>query len=69
MHLPSLIRCSDAFDLLIRAARTVENGLYLVVLVLWMVHSLALYRALRTTNLAAALFRERPRRRGCCWKR
>jgi hypothetical protein len=40
----------------IRAARTVENGLYLVVLVLWMVHFLALYRALRATNLAAALF-------------
>lgn len=27
----------------IRAARTVENTLYLVVLVLWMVHLLALY--------------------------
>lgn len=40
----------------IRAARTVENGLYLVALVLWMVHFLALYRALRATNLAAALF-------------
>jgi hypothetical protein len=40
----------------IRAARTVENTLYLVVLVLWMVHLLALCRALRTTNLAAALF-------------
>lgn len=40
----------------IRAARTVENGLYLVVLVLWIVHFLALYRAVRVTNLAAALF-------------
>jgi hypothetical protein len=40
----------------IRAARTVENGLYLAVLVLWMVHFLALYRALRATNLAAAHF-------------
>jgi hypothetical protein len=40
----------------IRAARTLENGLYLVGLMLWMVHFLALYRALRATNLAAALF-------------
>jgi hypothetical protein len=40
----------------IRAARTVENGLYLVVLALWMVHFLALYHALRESNLAAALF-------------
>jgi hypothetical protein len=40
----------------IRAARTVENGLWLAVLVLWMVHLLALYRALRVTHLAAALF-------------
>lgn len=40
----------------IRAARTVENGLWLAVLVLWMVHLLALYRALRATHLAAALF-------------
>lgn len=40
----------------IRAARTVENGLYLVALVLWLVHFLALYRALRASNLAAALF-------------
>jgi hypothetical protein len=40
----------------IRAARTAENGLYLVVLVLWMIHLLALYRALRAANLAAALF-------------
>jgi Domain of unknown function (DUF4386) len=40
----------------IRAARTVENGLYLVVLTLWVVHFLALYRALRRTSLAPALF-------------
>jgi hypothetical protein len=40
----------------IRAARTVENGLWLAVLVLWMVHFLALYHALRATHLAAALF-------------
>ncbi len=40
----------------IRAARTVENGLYLVVLVLWVIHSLALYRALRGTSPAPALF-------------
>lgn len=40
----------------IRAARTLENGLYLVVLVLWVAHYLALYRALRATSLAAALF-------------
>lgn len=40
----------------ISAARTVENGLYLVALVLWMVHFLALYRALRETNVVAALF-------------
>lgn len=33
----------------IRAARTVENGLYLVVLMLWVPLSLALYRSLRTT--------------------
>lgn len=39
----------------IRAARTLENGLYLVALVLWMVHFLALYRALRETNVVAAL--------------
>lgn len=38
----------------ISAARTVENGLYLVALVLWMVHFLALYRALRETNVVAA---------------
>ena len=40
----------------IRAARTVEDGLYLVVLILWIVHFLALYRALRGTSLAPALF-------------
>jgi hypothetical protein len=40
----------------IRAARTVENSLYLVVLVLWVIHFLALYRALRRANPAWALF-------------
>jgi hypothetical protein len=40
----------------IRAARTVENSLYLVVLILWIAHFLALYRALRRTSLAPALF-------------
>jgi hypothetical protein len=40
----------------IQAARTVENGLYLAVLVLWMVHFLALYHVLRARNFAAALF-------------
>jgi len=40
----------------IRAARTVENSLYLVVLVLWTTHFLALYRALRGASLAPALF-------------
>jgi len=40
----------------IRAARTLENGLYLVVLILWTIHLLALYRALRRTSLASALF-------------
>ena len=40
----------------ISAARTVENGLYLVVLVLWAIHFLALHRALRTTSPTAALF-------------
>jgi hypothetical protein len=34
----------------------VENGLYLLVLVLWVPHFLALYRALRRTSLAPALF-------------
>jgi hypothetical protein len=40
----------------IRAARTVENGLYSVVLILWVTHFLALYRALRGARLAPALF-------------
>jgi hypothetical protein len=40
----------------VRAVRTVENGLYLVVLILWVTHFLALYRALRVTSLAPALF-------------
>lgn len=40
----------------IRAARTVENGLYLVVLMLWTVHFAAIYRALRGTRLGPALF-------------
>jgi hypothetical protein len=40
----------------IRTARTVEDGLYLVVLVLWVAHFLALYRALKGTSLAPALF-------------
>ncbi len=40
----------------IRAARTVENGGYLLVLILWVPHFLALYVALRRTSLAPALF-------------
>lgn len=36
----------------IRAARTVEDSLYLVVLILWVAHFLALYRALREASLA-----------------
>jgi hypothetical protein len=40
----------------IRVARTIENSLYLVVFVLWVTHFLALYRALRGTSLAPALF-------------
>ena len=40
----------------VRTARIVENSLYLVVLILWVVHFLALYRALRETSLAPALF-------------
>jgi magnesium-transporting ATPase (P-type) len=40
----------------IRAARTVENSLYLLVLILWVTLFLALYRALRGTSLAPALF-------------
>lgn len=39
----------------IRAARTLENGLYLVVLALWAIHTVALFRALRETSLAPAL--------------
>jgi hypothetical protein len=40
----------------IRAGRTVENGLYLVVLLLWVTHFLALYRALRGSSPAPGLF-------------
>ena len=40
----------------VRTARIVENSLYLVVIILWVVHFLALYRALRETSLAPALF-------------
>lgn len=40
----------------IRAARTVENGLYLLVLVCWVPHFLALYRTLRDRGPAPALF-------------
>lgn len=40
----------------IRAARTVENSGYLLVLILWVPHYLALYVALRRTSLAPALF-------------
>jgi hypothetical protein len=40
----------------IKTARTVENSLYLVVLILWVTHFLALYRALRGASLAPALF-------------
>jgi len=40
----------------IRAARTVENSLYLLTLILWTTHFLALYRALRGKSLAPALF-------------
>jgi len=40
----------------IRAARTLENSLYLMVLILWITHFLALYRALRGASLAPALF-------------
>lgn len=40
----------------VRAARTVENGLYLLVLVLWIPHHLALHRALRAASPAPALF-------------
>jgi hypothetical protein len=37
----------------IRALRTIENGLYLLVLVLWVAHALGLYRVLRDTGAAA----------------
>ena len=40
----------------VRTARIVENTLYLAVLILWVPHFLALYRALRGTSLAPALF-------------
>lgn len=40
----------------IRAARTVENGLYLAILLLWILHSLALFRGLRQSSPTAALF-------------
>ncbi|MCP4288291.1 MAG: DUF4386 family protein, partial [Gammaproteobacteria bacterium] len=40
----------------IRAARIVENGIYLVALILEVPLFLALYRALRKTSLASALF-------------
>jgi hypothetical protein len=40
----------------VRAAHIVEEVLYLGVLALWAVHFLALYRALRGTSLAPALF-------------
>ncbi len=40
----------------IKAARTLENALYLVVLALFAVHFLALYRALRGVGVAPALF-------------
>lgn len=40
----------------IRAARTVENGLFLALLVLWVLHFLALYRALWRESLTPALF-------------
>ncbi len=48
---PEVMRFPD-----IRAARTVEDSLYLVVFILWVTHFLALYRALRGTSLAPALF-------------
>jgi hypothetical protein len=40
----------------IRVARTFEDGLYLAVMVLWILPLLALYRALREERLAPALF-------------
>src|SRR3990170_5132571 len=40
----------------IRAARTVENGLYLAAMALWVVHIVALGHVLRGQRLAPALF-------------
>ena len=40
----------------IRAGRTIEDILYLMVIILWVAHFLALYRALREASLAPALF-------------
>jgi hypothetical protein len=40
----------------IRAARIVENGLYLAVIALWFVHLTAIYQALRVYRPALALF-------------
>ncbi len=40
----------------IRAARTVENGLYLATLALWVLLALALFRSLHRTRPACALF-------------
>ena len=40
----------------ISAVRTIENGLYLAVLVLWVPLYLALFQALRRSRLAPALF-------------
>lgn len=40
----------------VRTARIVENSLYLAVLILWVFHFLALYRALRETSLTPAFF-------------
>lgn len=39
----------------IRGARTIENALYLAVLILWAAHVLALYRALRVASPAYAI--------------
>jgi len=40
----------------VRTALKVGDNLYLVVLILWVIHFLALYRALRETSLTPALF-------------
>jgi hypothetical protein len=40
----------------VRTALWVGDSLYLVVLILWVIHFLALYRALRETSLTPALF-------------